>query len=103
MLKHPPISSKLPVMMHGADYNPDQWLHDPKVLEEDIRLMKLAGCNVMSVGIFAWAALEPEEGKFNFEWLDMYWIDCMRMESTSGLLLRLEQDRLGCRINTLKS
>lgn len=70
MLKHPPISSKLPVMMHGADYNPDQWLHDPKVLEEDIRLMKLAGCNVMSVGIFAWAALEPEEGKFNFEWLD---------------------------------
>jgi len=70
LLRHPPISSKLPVFMHGADYNPDQWLHDPNVLEEDIRLMKLAGCNVMSVGIFAWAALEPEEGKFNFEWLD---------------------------------
>ncbi len=32
--------------------------------------MKLANCNEMSVGIFAWAALEPEEGKFNFEWLD---------------------------------
>ena len=39
-LKFPPISGKLPVMMHGADYNPDQWLHDPKVFEEDIRLMK---------------------------------------------------------------
>ena len=32
--------------------------------------MKLAGCNVMSVGIFAWAALEPAEGEYNFAWLD---------------------------------
>lgn len=70
MKRFAPISEKLPVLMHGADYNPDQWLHDPKVLEDDIRLMKLAHCNVMSVGIFAWAALEPEEGVFRFEWLD---------------------------------
>lgn len=68
--KIPPISSKLPVLMHGADYNPDQWLHDPQILEEDIRLMKLAGCNVMAIGIFAWAALEPAEGTFTFEWMD---------------------------------
>jgi beta-galactosidase len=68
--KFPPISSKLPVFMHGADYNPDQWLHDPKVFAEDIRLMKLAHCNVMAVGIFSWASLEPEEGTFRFEWLD---------------------------------
>ncbi|MFC0216190.1 beta-galactosidase [Paenibacillus chartarius] len=68
--RHAPISAKLPVFMHGADYNPDQWQHDPQVLEEDIRLMKLANCNVMAVGIFAWAALEPEEGSFRFEWLD---------------------------------
>jgi len=69
-LQHAPISPKLPVLMHGADYNPDQWLHDPAVLEEDIRLMKLAGCNVMAIGIFSWAALEPEEGRFTFEWMD---------------------------------
>ncbi len=68
--KFPPISGKLPAFMHGADYNPDQWLHDPEVLREDIRLMKLAKCNVMSVGIFAWSALEPEEGVFTFGWLD---------------------------------
>ncbi len=68
--RYPPISPKLPAFMHGADYNPDQWLHDPQVLREDIRLMKLAKCNVMSVGIFAWSALEPEEGVFTFEWLD---------------------------------
>ncbi|RUT40334.1 beta-galactosidase [Paenibacillus anaericanus] len=65
-----PISNKLPVFMHGADYNPDQWLHDPKIFEEDVRMMRLAKCNVMSVGIFAWSALEPEEGRFEFGWLD---------------------------------
>ncbi|WP_438445407.1 beta-galactosidase [Gorillibacterium sp. sgz5001074] len=69
-VKFPPISSKLPVFMHGADYNPDQWLHDPKIFEEDLRLMKLARCNVMSIGIFSWSALEPEEGRFEFGWLD---------------------------------
>ncbi|MFX3634058.1 MAG: beta-galactosidase [Candidatus Pristimantibacillus sp.] len=68
--KFPPISAKIPQMLHGADYNPDQWLKYPHVLEEDIRLMKLSKSNVMSVGIFAWVALEPEEGVFNFEWMD---------------------------------
>ncbi len=69
-LKFPPISGKIPQMLHGADYNPDQWQKYPEVLEEDIRLMKLAHCNVMAVGIFAWMALEPEEGLFTFDWLD---------------------------------
>lgn len=60
----------LPKMLHGADYNPDQWLAYPEVLEEDIRLMKLAKCNVMAIGIFSWSSLEPEEGRFNFDWMD---------------------------------
>jgi beta-galactosidase len=68
--KYEPINKKFPHFFHGGDYNPDQWLKHPEILEEDIRLMKLAKCNVMSVGIFAWSALEPEEGKFTFEWLD---------------------------------
>ena len=29
-------------ILHGGDYNPDQWLDCPEVLEEDIRLMKEA-------------------------------------------------------------
>lgn len=68
--KYKPISWKLPKFYHGADYNPEQWLKHPEILEEDIRLMKLAHCNVMSLGIFSWVTLEPEEGVFNFEWLD---------------------------------
>lgn len=58
-----------PVFGHGADYNPDQWRHIPGTLDEDIRLMKLSHCNIMSVGIFSWAALEPEEGQYDFGWL----------------------------------
>lgn len=68
--KYPPISKRVPRMLHGADYNPEQWQQYPEVLAEDIRLMKLAKCNVMSVGIFSWVSLEPEEGVFTFEWLD---------------------------------
>ena len=59
-----------PRLLHGADYNPDQWLDSPEALKEDIRLMKLAGVNVVSLGIFSWVALEPEEGTFTFDWMD---------------------------------
>lgn len=68
--KYEPINKSFPHFYHGGDYNPDQWLKYPHIFEEDIRLMKLAKCNVMSIGIFAWTAIEPEEGKFTFEWLD---------------------------------
>ena len=54
----------------GGDYNPDQWKDYPEVLSEDIRLMKLAGCNAMTVGIFSWAEIEPQEGVYNFEFMD---------------------------------
>ncbi len=64
------INSAYPHMLHGGDYNPDQWQDYPEVLSEDMRLMQLANCNAMSVGIFAWAALEPEEGKYDFSFLD---------------------------------
>lgn len=57
-------------MLHGGDYNPDQWLNRPDILKDDIKLMKLAHTNAFSVGIFAWSTLEREEGIYNFEWLD---------------------------------
>ena len=57
-------------IIHGGDYNPDQWLHVDGIVDEDMRLMKLAHINSASVGIFSWSMLEPEEGVYNFGWLD---------------------------------
>ncbi|MDR2397836.1 MAG: beta-galactosidase, partial [Spirochaetaceae bacterium] len=57
-------------MLHGADYNYEQWLDQPDILDADFSLMKKAGTNVMSVGIFSWAMLEKEEGRYDFSWLD---------------------------------
>ena len=63
------LTPKYPHMLHGGDYNPDQWLDCPEILEEDIRLMKEAHINCVSVGIFAWAKLEPQEGVYDLDWL----------------------------------
>jgi beta-galactosidase len=55
-------------ILFGGDYNPEQWSED--VWVDDIRLMKQAGVNTASVGIFAWSSIEPEEGRYEFGWLD---------------------------------
>ncbi|NQU43441.1 beta-galactosidase [bacterium] len=68
--RYPPINPKCPHMLHGGDYNPDQWIETPEIWDEDMRLMRLAHCNAMTVGVFSWAQLEPEEGHYDFSWLD---------------------------------
>ena len=59
-----------PHFLYGGDYNPDQWLDRPDILERDIQLMKEARINCVSVGIFSWARLEPEEGVYELDWLE---------------------------------
>lgn len=57
-----------PRLVYGADYNPEQWPRT--VWEEDVRLMREAGVNLVSVGIFSWARLQPAEDTWDFAWLD---------------------------------
>ncbi|RYJ28987.1 beta-galactosidase [Streptomyces sp. L-9-10] len=52
----------------GGDYNPEQWPEE--VWREDVRLMREAGVNLVSLGIFSWALLEPEPGRYDFDRLD---------------------------------
>ncbi|MET7668564.1 beta-galactosidase [Micromonospora luteifusca] len=52
----------------GGDYNPEQWPEE--TWSEDVELMRRAGVNLVSVGIFSWALLEPTPGRFEFGWLD---------------------------------
>ncbi|MDE0545833.1 beta-galactosidase [Microbacterium sp. C7(2022)] len=53
---------------YGGDYSPEQWPRE--VWREDVALMREAGVNMVSVGIFSWALIETAEGVFDFSWLD---------------------------------
>lgn len=62
------INKHMPFIWYGGDYNPDQW--DEKTIDEDMKLFKKAGINLVTLPVFSWAKLEPSEGVYNFEWLD---------------------------------
>ena len=53
----------------GAAYYPEDWPLEQ--IDDDIALMLEAGMNVMRVGEFAWSSMEPEEGRFEFDWLHL--------------------------------
>jgi beta-galactosidase len=55
-------------LLYGGDYNPEQWPEE--VWAEDVRLMQEAGVNLVTLGVFSWALLEPEPGRYDFGWLD---------------------------------
>lgn len=56
-------------LLHGGDYNPEQWLDRPDILAQDIELMKKARVNTVTLGVFSWSALEPQEGVYTLDWL----------------------------------
>ncbi|MER5542187.1 beta-galactosidase [Streptomyces sp. NPDC002589] len=64
------ITGRLGGLAFGGDYNPEQW--DEPVWKEDDALMRRAGVNLVTVGVFSWALLEPEEGRYDFAWLDAH-------------------------------
>jgi hypothetical protein len=52
----------------GGDYNPEQW--PEQVWTDHVALMRAAGVTLATVGVFAWARLEPRPGEYDFGWLD---------------------------------
>ncbi|MDO3410750.1 beta-galactosidase [Saccharibacillus sp. CPCC 101409] len=73
------ISSKLPKIFYGGDYNPEQW--DEETRREDLRMFNLAGIDIATVNVFAWALNQPDETTYNFEWLDQL-IDSLHHNGT---------------------
>lgn len=62
------ISRKTPFILYGGDYNPDQWSKETVI--EDMKFFKLANINTVTLPVFSWALLQPDEDTYNFEWLD---------------------------------
>lgn len=76
---------KIEKFIYGGDYNPEQWLDMPEILKTDIEYFKKAGINEVTMGVFSWAVLEPEEGVYNFGWLKER-IDAMYENGISVIL-----------------
>lgn len=55
-------------LLYGGDYNPEQWPEE--IWSEDMRLMKKAHIDVVTLNVFSWAALQPSEESYRFEKLD---------------------------------
>jgi len=64
------VDNKWPTngLSFGADYNPEQW--DRSVWREDMELMREAGVNLVSLGIFSWGLLEVADGAYDWAWFD---------------------------------
>ena len=73
----------LAAMAFGGDYNPEQW--PEATWDQDVALMREAGVTMMTVGVFAWALIEPRPGEYDFDWLDAVFD---RLES-AGILVDL--------------
>jgi beta-galactosidase len=76
--------------LYGGDYNPEQWMAamgypDDAVWREDLHLMREAGVNLVTIGVFSWASLQPAEDIYTFEWLDR--IFAMLAEAEIGVCL----------------
>ncbi|WP_226530694.1 beta-galactosidase [Metabacillus niabensis] len=62
------ISKKIPKMIYGGDYNPEQY--DRETMLEDMRMFKKANIDFVRVNIFAWATSQKDEVTYDFTWLD---------------------------------
>ncbi len=62
-------------ILFGGDYNPEQW--DKSIIDEDIKLFKKAGIDIVTLNVFAWAMLQKSEDEYDFSFLD-YTMDKMR-------------------------
>ena len=63
----------------GSAWYPEQWPEERWA--EDLRLMKEHGANVVRIGEFAWARMEPTEGNYDMGWL----VRAVRLAGQHGL------------------
>lgn len=62
------MPTPLPELAFGGDYNPEQWPREAHA--EDRALMREAGVDLVTLGVFSWAWLQPSPDTWDFAWLD---------------------------------
>ncbi|MFF0887077.1 beta-galactosidase [Streptomyces sp. NPDC003456] len=69
-MNHPltDVTRALGGIAYGGDYNPEQWPRE--VWQDDVRLMREAGVNLVTVGVFSWSRIQPRPGVHDFSLLD---------------------------------
>ena len=60
--------SRIQKILYGGDYNPEQWPEE--VWEEDMRLLKLAHIDIVTLNVFSWASLQSDDDVYHFDKLD---------------------------------
>ena len=61
-------NSEMKKILYGGDYNPEQWPEE--IWEEDMRILKLAHIDILTLNVFNWAMLQPDENTYDFSKLD---------------------------------
>ena len=59
---------KLDQIVYGGDYNPEQWPEE--VWKEDMKMLRDAGIDIVTLNVFSWARLQPNETTYDFTMLD---------------------------------
>lgn len=77
------IHEKVTKLLYGGDYNPEQWPEE--TWEEDMRITNLADMDIMTINVFSWAMLQPNESAFDFSQLDKV-MDLLHQENRLACL-----------------
>jgi beta-galactosidase len=59
---------EFPTVLYGAAYYSEYMPYDR--LDQDVAMMKAAGLNVVRMGESTWSLWEPEDGQFDYAWMD---------------------------------
>ena len=60
--------NKVKKILYGGDYNPEQWTEE--VWQKDMELFQKAGVDIVTLNVFNWAMLQPDEETYDFTELD---------------------------------
>ncbi|MEV7609759.1 beta-galactosidase [Microbacterium sp. NPDC089320] len=67
-----PSSASVPFrprsLLFGGDYSPEQW--PESTWHDDVRLMREAGVNTVTLGVFSWGLLEVDDDRWDWGWFD---------------------------------